>query len=114
MNENHNEKDGQLSQALRSWRVDAPLPPRFQEQVWQRVARAEAIEKVTLWAVFQGWLTAALSRRAVAVSYLAILLATGLTAGYWSGHEKNRQLEAGLSERYLQSVDPYQTPAGEK
>ena len=115
MNENLHEKDGPLSKTLQSWKVTATLPPRFQEQVWQRIARAEeTTQTATLWVLFRQWLEAALSRRAVAVSYMVILLAVGLTTGYRSGLHKNRELEAGLSERYLQSVDPYQTHAGEK
>lgn len=112
--ENYQGKDERVSRALKAWTVEASLPPRFQDQVWQRITRAEAEAKITLWAVFQSWLGAALSRRAVAVAYLGILLVAGLIMGYWSGRQRSRQIEAGLSERYLQWVDPYQTPAGNK
>jgi hypothetical protein len=108
MNDNFQTKDERLSRVLKTWKIDAPLPPHFQDQVWQRIARADRMGEATLWTVFQGWLVAALSRRAVAVAYLAVLLATGLTAGYWSGQQKSRHVATSLSERYLQSVDPYQ------
>jgi hypothetical protein len=112
MNEDFNKTDERLSQALKAWKVDAPLPPRFQERVWERVTRSEGVEKFTLWAVFQRWLEAVLSRRAVALAYLVILLVAGSSAGYWHGREKSKQVESGLSERYLQMVDPYQSSGG--
>jgi len=107
MNDNRHEDDERISKALKTWEVATPLPSHFQEQVWQRIARAEKLAKVTWWSVFQNWLEAALSRRAVAVSYLAILLACGLMAGYATSQARSRKIEAKLSARYLQSVDPY-------
>jgi len=95
-----------LSQALQDWKVTGPLPPRFQEQVWQRIARAEA--RPPLWAQLLSWLEVALPRRAVAASYLAILLLAGLTAGYWESRQKAAELHEVLGRRYVQMVDPFQ------
>jgi predicted membrane metal-binding protein len=114
MNDKSHERDERLSKTLAAWKVDAPLPPRFQEGVWQRIARSGETPGLTPWALFRSWLEAALARRVVAVSYLIVLLAAGLTAGYWSGQQTSRRVEAGLGERYLQSVDPYQMPGGSK
>ena len=36
------EDDRSVDKVLGEWVVDAPLPPRFQEQVWQRIAKTEA------------------------------------------------------------------------
>jgi hypothetical protein len=107
MNDNRHEDGGQLSQALKTWKLTTPLPLHFQEQVWRRIARAEKVAPVTLWYVFQNWLEAALSRRAVVVSYLAVLLAGGLMTGYLSSVAKARTIETRLSAQYLRSVDPY-------
>ena len=41
---NANEQDPNdlaLSRVLKSWNTDAPLPPGFQEHVWQRISLAE-------------------------------------------------------------------------
>lgn len=99
-----------VHKALKEWRVTSPLPPRFQEQVWRRIARVEAGATPGLWVALRNWLETVLPRRIATVSYLGILLVMGLTAGHWHGRQKAAELEDRLSARYVQSVDPYQMP----
>ena len=63
-----------LSKALREWRVNTPLPPRFSVGVWQRIERREAVIGVTLWTLCQGWLATKVMRPVVALGYVAVLL----------------------------------------
>ena len=98
-----------LSKVLREWKVSAPLPPRFEEQVWQRIARSEAAAKSSLWKQLSNWLDFVLPRPAVAASYLSVLLLAGVATGYWRGHERAAHLQQEMSSRYLLSVNPYQT-----
>jgi hypothetical protein len=104
------ENNDTLRKVLKEWRVTTPLPPRFQEQVWQRIARVEAGATPGLWVALRNWLETALPRRTAAVSYFAVVLAVGLTAGHWRGRQKAAELQDRLSARYVQSVDPYQMP----
>ena len=104
------ESDGQFSPALREWVVDTALPPRFQEQVWQRIACAEAQVKPSAWHLLRLRLEFTFSRPALAFSYLAILLFGGLTTGYWQAHGRSGRDESQWRARYVQSVDPYQVP----
>ena len=104
------ENNDTLRNVLKEWRVTTPLPLRFQEQVWQRIARVEAGATPGLWVALRNWLETALPRRTAAVSYFAIVLAVGLTAGHWRGRQKAAELQDRLSARYVQSVDPYQMP----
>jgi len=107
------ENDERFNDVLRQWTVDIPLPPRFQEQVWRRIERAEAKAqpKVTFWS----WLLnlAAVYRPSpkVAYSYLAILLFLGVVGGTWAAQRETDRLDAALGSRYVQSVDPYQKVA---
>ena len=39
-----------------------------------------------------------------------MLLLAGLAAGYWQARATNAHAEDTLSARYVQMVDPYQTP----
>jgi hypothetical protein len=103
------EKDEALSQLLRTWQPDAPLPPRFQEGVWNRIARVEA-PRPNLWRLVVVWLEKTISRPAMAASYVAILLVAGLGAGYWQGEGKSAKTTSELRSRYVQAVDPYQMP----
>ena len=103
--------DKALRKVLGEWRVDAPLPPRFQERVWQRIAktetRPEPAAKVGLWRLIE----AVLPRPRFAYAYLAVLLVSGVTAGSWAAQIKTSRLDSELSMRYVQSIDPYRTDA---
>lgn len=97
----------QLERALQEWRVTTPLPPRFQEQVWKRIERAEA-PGLTLWDALRGWFTMAFARPAFAVAYVSVLLVTGLALGFVQASHKAASWERQLEARYVQSIDPYQ------
>ncbi|HWF03837.1 MAG TPA: hypothetical protein VHA06_09130 [Candidatus Angelobacter sp.] len=98
-----------LHKMLQKWQVATPLPPRFQERVWQGIAQAEVRDKTTLWMLMQSWLQARMPRRAMGAAYLVFLLAVGL-AGHWQGQQQRAHLEGRLSQQYVQSIDPYQMP----
>ncbi len=109
------ENDEALNQVLRQWEVEAPLPRRFQEQVWQRIARAEAEPAVSPgpWAELWRLLGVVLLRPRFAFAYVAVLLAVGVAAGSWAAQVKASRIDSDLSLRYVQSIDPYRgdTPA---
>jgi hypothetical protein len=111
MKENHpSEKDKALSALLRAWKPDVTLPPRFQEAVWNRIACAEAAPTLSLWQALASRIETTLRRPAFAASYVAVLLFTGLGAGYWHGEGKTAQAASEWRARYVQTVDPYQMP----
>ncbi|HWD18303.1 MAG TPA: hypothetical protein VHB20_03415 [Verrucomicrobiae bacterium] len=97
--------DKVLHKELARWKAGPPLPPRFQENVWRRIEQAEAARPGPWW---RGWLEEVFARRAVALSYMTILLALGLGAGYWHGRAEQRLTQAQLAERYVRTVAPYQ------
>ena len=102
------QSDAALRQVLRQWKVDPQLPPRFQEQVWRRIERSEPqVHLPALMHLFHR-LTAALARPSLAVSYVTILLLSGLLAGYWQVRITRAHMDETLSARYVQMVDPYQ------
>ena len=106
------EADNRLRAALREWKVDAALPPRFQEQVWQRITQEAAKTQAGLWTLFTGWVETAFSRPALAFSYVAVLLAIGLTTGFIKAQGKAASAQARWRTAYVQSIDPYQIPRG--
>ncbi len=114
MNETkHDENDAALSSILRDWCVNTTLPPRFQERVWQRLARGESRPAATPWSRLGGmtaWVNAALSQPALAVGYVTILLLAGLAAGYWQARVADARTSAALGSRYVQMMDPFQAP----
>jgi hypothetical protein len=104
------ENDGQVTGLLREWTVSTPLPPRFQEQVWQRIARAEATTKSSFGQTLAHWIDATFRRPALAFCYVTVLLSGGLTVGYWHAQEKSDHIASQSRTLYVQSVDPYQMP----
>jgi hypothetical protein len=99
-----------LDEELKSWNVSAPLPPRFQENVWKRVAALDKSPAVPFWRAFEEQLARAFLRPAFASAYLAVLLVVGLGTGFWQARAKTAEWDKALAEKYVQSVDPYQTP----
>ena len=104
------QSDEGLRQVLHQWKVDAPLPPRFQDQVWRRIERTEAEVQIPAWVLLWQRLSAALARPTLAVSYVTILLLTGLLAGYLQVRVTRAQADENMGARYVQLVDPFQNP----
>jgi anti-sigma factor RsiW len=102
------QSDEALRQALHQWKVDASLPPRFREEVWRRIERREA--QAPAWTALFSRLNTALARPSLAVSYVTVLLLAGLLAGYWQVRVTKARLDEALSSRYVQMVDPFQSP----
>ena len=107
MKNESNENNESLSKALREWKVDAPLPPRFQEDVWQQIARAEAQHRPGAWQWLAAWIEAAFRRPALAMSCALVLLAAGATVGWSQARQETARVSGELRVRYVHSVDPY-------
>ncbi len=108
--DNHEEA---LRKVLKEWRADAALPPRFQEAVWRRIERGEqatAPAAPSAWDVIAHWIGTMLPRPALAASYVAVLLALGMAAGWAQAHQETTRVKNELGERYVRVLDPYQTP----
>ncbi len=105
-NQTHDD-DQSLRQVLRQWTVDTPLHPRFQEQVWRRIARAETQSAPSPWGSLARWIEGLLPRPRFAFSYIAALLVLGVAAGSLAAQVMTRRLNADLGLRYVQSLDPF-------
>lgn len=105
----HHEPDASLDKLLGEWKVNAALPPRFQERVWHRIALAEADPSDrSTWARLFGRVQALLAHPRLAAGYVTALLVVGFAAGWVRGLEKSTELDQQLGSRYVQVVDPYQ------
>jgi hypothetical protein len=102
------ENDPPLKGVLGHWKVDATLPPRFQENVWRRIAQQEASASPRR--SFISWIEAAFKRPVLVTSYVTVLLLIGLTTGYRQAQDKTVREQSQERTLYVQSVDPYQAP----
>ena len=99
--------DAGLSRVLQEWKVDSSLPPRFEEQVWTRIATRESA-KMNRWLWLRETFLGAFTRPGIAISYAAVLLAVGWVAGSWQAQAESRHADETMGTRYVQSLDPYQ------
>src|SRR5438552_11735833 len=102
--------DDPLRKVLKEWHSDAPLPPRFQEQVWQRIERSQSQANPSAWAVIAHWIGTVLPRPALAASYVAVLLTIGVTVGWAQARQETARVKDELGQRYVRVLDPYLTP----
>jgi len=108
MNNEPKKNQDTLDKYLREWCVSAPLPARFQEQVWKRIEHEEPATQAGPWLMFQQLVESMFVHRRLALSYLTVALVVGSAAGYWQGRGQATELESNLGQQYIQSVDPYQ------
>ena len=111
MKPNHQQADdAPLDALLQEWKPQPSLPPRFQEQVWRRIERAEIAPAptATLAQVFAALVASKLPRPALAMAYLAVLLVIGAGAGWGQARQETARVRTELGARYAQAVDPYQ------
>lgn len=98
-----NQNDAALSTLLRAARSTPALPPRFQENVWKRIERADKSESATARA---GWLDALATwilRPQLAFAVATVLVLMGIGLG-WNSGERLARGEA--QARYLAVVAP--------
>ncbi len=114
MKNNQPNDDQALRAALRGWNVNAPLPPRFQEQVWNRIEKTSIASQVSIGAFLGRWLEAIFVRPAFATAYIAILLFGGAATAVIQSRETQAHMDKELSAQYVQAVDPYQKVASNR
>lgn len=95
-----NQDDQKLSSLLRQARGAPELPPRFQQQVWQRIDRTRAPAPAPRWLemLVEWWL-----RPRWALATAALLLIAGAWLGAQAGSRLARQ---DAQARYLATVAP--------
>ena len=110
MKTNKPNDDAPLDALLQEWKVKPSLPPRFNEQVWRRIERAETAPapSVSLATVFANWIATMLPRPALATAYVTVLVVIGASVGWSQARQETARVSSDLSARYAQAVDPYQ------
>jgi len=108
--DNPDGNDAALRALLKEWKPEPALPPRFQEQVWGRIERAETTPTPSPWlaSVFANWITNLLPKPALAMSYATVLLAIGAGVGWSRARQETARVADELGARYARAVDPYQ------
>jgi len=90
--------EDRLNSLLRESRPEPALPPRFQENVWRRIERADAQSKPASWISL---LAGLILKPRFALATAAIVLVTGTFLGSLNGQAQARQV---AQERYVTAV----------
>ncbi len=105
-----NQNRDPLDDLLKSWKVEATLPARFQDEVWRRIARAEersASLSISTWLLGLTARLASVLRRPIgAAIYLSTFLVVGSLTGVWRSDRTADQTEMAWRAAYLQAVVP--------
>ena len=107
MNTTHTPGDDLALRRLLRESGDAPLPPRFQEQVWHRITLGETQPRPSLWVALSRWIEVMLPRPKLALAYVSVVLAIGVAAGSFAAQAATRRVNTDLGHRYVAALDPY-------
>ena len=101
------EREPRLKALLDNWKPQVDLPPRFESEVWHRVAQAQE-RRSEFWSL--DWLVrlTCQPRLAFAIVVVAVLLGSGL-ANWQAERNYHRDIAASKS-RYIRSIDPFANP----
>ena len=102
---NNELSDEQLHSLLREWKVGAEPHPRFSDNVWRRIARAESAASpwISRWREWMG-----LPARTAGLAWGAAAAAIITAGAAWFGYVSAAPDAATPSaSSYLVSVDPY-------
>jgi len=103
-----------LDRLLRSWTVDVAMPLGYRDEVWRRIARAEANptwKAVLRFENFVNRLSHWFARPVGAAAYLSALLAIGTVLGAVKSNKYARNVETTWRTSYVRAVTPAPTPA---
>jgi hypothetical protein len=101
------EDERSLRRVLEEWKVNTPLPLRFQEDVWSRIEQAERHPEPSTGVLLLRLVGEIFGRPRFALAYVALLLALGVVGGVWAAQLKTSHLDSNMRLRYVQAVDPF-------
>jgi hypothetical protein len=91
------------SELLKKWTLNASVPAHFNAAVWRKIEerrRASILETMRL------WINKIFTRLAVALGYLSLAVAFGLTLAEVQASKLLRERRGQLQAVYLRSLDP--------
>lgn len=93
---------------LAAWKVDLEAPPRFQAEVWARIAARES-SRCPVWATLDAWvsrLAAVLNQPQFAAATVAVGLLLGIGTAYLKAQDSNALASQQLEIQYFKKINP--------
>ena len=102
-----NDPDAKLGRTLEAWEIKKSLPLGFERQVWRRIEAAKAPGAFSLNAWFAEVMSCLRVHRGLTVALVMLSLVIGVGGGMVQARRSAENARSNLSERYVQSIDPY-------
>ena len=84
------------------------LPPRFQADIWQRIAAREAVRRHSVWRQFARLFFVELATPRYAIATILVAALAGIGAAHLQAGNTNSRHWKSLEVRYVESIDPYE------
>jgi len=100
--------DAELREKIAAWRIEACVPPDFQQRVWKRIAARGAANIDSPWLTWLRILATRFSIPRLALTAVVVGLLIGTTSGVVEASRWNLATWNRLEAKYVESIDPYQ------
>ncbi len=98
--------DDELEKQLSKWNPDVSIPPRFQANVWQRIAAREAARRNSLWRRVREWISTDLPKPQYATALIALAVTLSIGVAHVQAQQTNMKHWRQLEARYVSSINP--------
>jgi hypothetical protein len=96
-----------LSEKLRTWRVNPQVPASFRREVWARIAARESARENSFPGRAAEWLSSIFVQPRYALAFGSLSIALGFTYAHQQAQEANARSRSQLEARYAVSVSPF-------
>lgn len=100
-----------LNPKLHAWKTDVQIPPRFQAEVWQRIAVREEARRQSIWNRIREGLLVPLGKPQYATAVLAVSISLSLGVAHLNASHANAKHWKQLEARYVNSIVPQPNPS---
>jgi ABC-type microcin C transport system permease subunit YejE len=107
MTSNTNKPGDSSPTDLKSWKVNTPLPAGFERQVWRRIETANQPGTSLIAEWFAEVMMGFRIHKAFTLGFVTIAIVAGVGLGVFQAHRSTDAARLMLSQRYVQSIDPY-------
>ncbi len=98
--------DEKPKRELPSWKAEVEIPPRFQAEVWQRIAARDTARRSSFWHQLSSQLSAQLAKPAYATAIIVAGVAMSLGVAHTQAQSANARHWRQLETRYVASINP--------
>lgn len=97
--------DENLKRQLSAWNVEIEVPPRFQSEVWAKIAAREKTQHAW-WESLRDIFATAFAQPQMAGAVVALGLALSVGTAFFKAQDSNALMGRELESRYVATINP--------